>query len=111
MAKTPRKTPTKKTPRKAAPKPQPTKPAATGSVIKRSYQLEHQPDDLAVRLRKAVSGDEGAIDAAKLQEFAKANDCWRDRYATVNKGMSFMNVSNRLRALVRRGGKIQWGRQ
>jgi hypothetical protein len=85
----------------------PARPA--GSVISAEYRKQHQPDELAQRLRSYVNGDDGRIDPAKLRAVAEANDAWRDRYAALNPGMQFMNVSVRLRALVRNGGKVAWG--
>jgi hypothetical protein len=108
---TPTKTPAKtrsKTARKRSAKPA-SKTAATGSVVSREYQQQHEPDDFAQRLRKHVVGDDGAVDIAKLKALAEANGAWRPRYSSLNRGMSVMCVSVRLRALVRSGAKIVWG--
>jgi hypothetical protein len=82
--------------------------AATGSVVPADYRKQHRPDEFAVRLRKHIVADDGNIDPAKLKELAEANGAWQFAYADLNVGMRFMNVSNRLRALVRRGAKIKW---
>jgi hypothetical protein len=85
--------------------------SAAGSykLISREYQVQHEPDELAQRLRRRVNGADGRIDPAKLRALAEANGAWRDGYAALNPGMQFMNVSNRLRALVRHGSKVKWG--
>ena len=85
----------------------PSKPKSA-SVVPADYRKQHQPDQFAVRLRKRVTADDGTIDPATLKEFAEANDVWQARYASLNVGMQFMNVSNRLRALMRRSEKVKW---
>jgi hypothetical protein len=68
------------------------------------------PSDFAMRLRKAVTGADGTIDAAKLQRLAVRNGVWNERYAKLSNGLARMSIGNKLRALVRRGNKIEWGR-
>jgi hypothetical protein len=83
-------------------------PAAAGSVISAEYRKQHRPDEFAVRLRKHVAADDGSIDPVKLRTVAEANDAWRPTYANLNVGMRFMNVSVRLRGLLRKGAKLKW---
>ncbi len=83
---------------------------ATGSVISSEYRKQHQPDEFALRLKKHVANNDGGIDLAKLRALAEANNAWDARYAKLNAGMQRLNVGNRLRALMRRGGKILWDR-
>ncbi len=88
---------------------------ATGSVVPAKYReryAEHggsSGDDLAVRLKKHLAANDGTIDLTKLRALAEANGCWDNRYAAVNVGLARMSVSNKLRALVRKGGSIKWG--
>jgi hypothetical protein len=85
-------------------------PAATGSVISAEYRKKHQPDEFAQRLKKHVAGNDGNIDLTKLRRLAEQNDVWQSKWANLNSGMQFMGLSNCLRALVRRGGKVEWER-
>jgi hypothetical protein len=66
--------------------------------------------DFAGRLRKSVTNANGTIDAAKLRGLALSNGVWDERYAKLSNGLARMSIGNKLRALVRRGGKIKWGR-
>ncbi len=66
--------------------------------------------DFALRLRKAVTSADGTIDVAKLWRLAVDNGVWDERYAKLSNGLARMSIGNKLRALVRRGGKIKWGR-
>ena len=77
-------------------------------MISADYRKQHRPDELALRLCKHVAAADGSIDPAKLRALAEANGVWSHRYAALNRGMAFMNVSNRLRGLVRGGGKVEW---
>jgi hypothetical protein len=67
------------------------------------------PSDFAMRLRKAVTSAEGTVDAAKLRQLALRNGVWDERYANLSNGLARMSIGNRLRALLRRGGKVKWG--
>jgi hypothetical protein len=88
--------------------------AETASVVSTKYReryAEHggsSGDDIAVRLRKLLETDDG-IDLAKLQALAQNNGVWEARYQRLNAGMQRMTVSNRLRALARKGVAIKWG--
>jgi hypothetical protein len=103
---------TKKARRRTPRRPAPT---TTGSVVKADFRARYAEhggssgDELSVRLRKHLETDDGTIDLAKLRALAETNDVWSERYAGLNAGMQRLNVGNRLRALVRRGGKIKWG--
>lgn len=87
-------------------------PAATGSVIKADYRDRYSDgsngDDLAKRLKKFVTADDGTVDLGKLKALAERNGIWNERYATLNPGMARMNVGNRLRAAQRHDTKIVW---
>lgn len=90
------------------------------SIVKAKYRALYRPnrntngDDLAQQLRAyLVFDDEGEerIDAEKLARFAKANDCWVESYASLkNVGMRRMNISNRMRAKLRKDPEyaIKW---
>ncbi len=92
-------------------------PSEGRSVVKRSYKQRYRPfkstcgDDVAAAVRRhlEIKTEEGLrIDPVKLQTFAKANDCWQDRYEQLNVGMRRMNVVNRLRAKIKKGHDIVW---
>jgi hypothetical protein len=93
--------------RKKAVKRRASKPKS-GSVIPKDYQAEYTPDDLALRIRKTFTADDGKIDWPAFIKFAKANDCWNEAYTKLNAGMQRMNIVNRLRARVRKGDKVVW---
>jgi hypothetical protein len=76
----------------------------------RSHARSVPPSDFALRLRKAVTSADGTIDVAKLRRLAVDNGVWDERYAKLSNGLARMSIGNKLRALVRRGGKIKWGR-
>jgi hypothetical protein len=99
---------TRKTKRSARRKPRRKTPAASGSVVPTDYRKQHQPDEFATRMRKHVAADDGSIDPTKLKAFAETNDAWQPAYAALNVGMRFMNISNRMRGLMRRGTKVKW---
>jgi hypothetical protein len=85
----------------------------TRSVVKAEYRERYNDgscgDDLAQRLRQHTAGADG-VDVAKLRALAEANDVWDDRYANLNAGLQRMTIGNKLRALVRHGSKVKWGR-
>lgn len=96
-------------------KPRKTK-TETGSVVPADFRVRYKEhsgscgDELSVRLRKATAAADGSIDIEKLKRLAKANGCWDERYENLNAGLARMNCGNRLRALVRAGKAIKWGR-
>lgn len=92
-------------------------PSEGRSVVKRTYKTRYKPfkstcgDELAALVRRhlEVKTEDGLrIDPVKLRTFAAANDCWQDRYDSLNVGMRRMNVVNRLRAKVKKGHDIVW---
>jgi hypothetical protein len=93
-------------------RPTPTTPGSVVQADFRARYAEHggsSGDELSVRLRKHLETADGTIDLAKLRALAETNEVWSDRYSSLNAGMQRLNVGNRLRALVRRGGKVKWG--
>lgn len=88
------------------------------SVIKRKYKTRYRPhkmtngDDIArlVSDHVKVKGEDGKmhVDTEKLEEFARANGCWEDKYRFLNPGMQRMNICNRLRAKVRKDHTVIW---
>jgi hypothetical protein len=85
------------------------------SVVKKLYKTRYRPhhhkngDELGARLTKAVADETGKkTDPDKLFAFAEANGLWNDRYAALNVGMRRMNIANRARAKVKKGGKLVW---
>jgi hypothetical protein len=116
MARTTTTTKTKPRTRKPRTEPKAKRAdATTASVVPAKYReryAEHggsSGDDLALRLKKHLAADDGSTDVTKLRALAEANGCWDERYAAVNVGLARMTVSNRLRALVRKGGTVKWG--
>lgn len=93
-------------------------PQFKGSIVKPKYRKQYAPkndtcgDDIALTLADYLAGeDDGGdkcLDLPKLVRFAKANDCWVDKYAKLNPGQVRMNVGNRLRAKVRKGYEPKW---
>src|SRR5262245_54259772 len=89
-------------------------------IIADKYALRYREhggssgDELAKRLRgylffTAKNGRE-RMDRAKLVRFAKANGMWDEKYARLNDGQVRMNVSNKVRARLRRGAKVNWAK-
>jgi len=97
------------------------------SGVKHKYKELYKPhggkcgDDLSLRVSEHVTGDDGKVSKTALRRFAEANGAWKPLYGTLttksgawNAGMARMNVSNILRAKLRRaqnGGdkfEIQW---
>lgn len=91
------------------------------SVVKRKYKKAYRPfkqtcgDDLAhlvqqhVMVPVKVDGKSvRRVDVVRLRKFAKANDCWDERYASLNVGMQRMNIGNRLRHKVAGGYEVKW---
>src|SRR4051794_28599672 len=81
-----------------------TKPD-TNSVVKAEYRARygsegHCGDRVAQRLKK--------LDADALREVAKANGVWKPEYTKLNPGLRRMCIGNRIRGLIRNGGKIAW---
>jgi len=69
-------------------------------------------DDLDVALREAVlkpvkdAKNKFALDWNALEDIADRHDVWNPSYKDLNPGMARMNVSNRLRAMLRHGEKV-----
>lgn len=88
----------------------------TRSVVPADWRAKYKErggscgDELAERLRRHLAAQDGTIDLAKLRKLAEANGVWRPGYEKLNAGLARMSVSNRLRALVRAGVAIKWGR-
>ncbi len=64
-------------------------------------------DAVAKRLAKLTRTKEGAVDRAALKQLASRNDCWQASYSNLNSGLLRMTISNRLRALARKG-EVKW---
>jgi hypothetical protein len=99
-------------------KPKTRRPTAkradsAASVVSAKYRERYADgscgDDLAARLKKHLAADDGTTDLTKLRDLAKANGVWEDGYSKLNAGLARMSVSNRLRALLRKGGAVKWG--
>ena len=94
----------------------------TGSKDKSGVMVRHyhetytangggNADVLDLLLRDVLlvaEGEDGEpkLDLTKLKALAKRHDVWNDRYMALNPGMARMNVSNRLRALIRSEGEV-----
>lgn len=94
------------------------------SIVKRKYKKLYRPnkdtngDGLSDQIRDHVSLENDAgdkrIDVAALKRFAIANNVWQASYALLNVGQMKMNITNRLRGMIRaaaRDGKtfdIKW---
>jgi len=69
-------------------------------------------DDLDVALREAVmvpvakGSKKTALNWDALEDIADRHGVWDAKYRNFNPGMARMNVSNRLRAMLRRGEKV-----
>jgi len=69
-------------------------------------------DDLDVAMRDAVlkpvkdAKNKFALDWNALEDIADRHDVWNPAYKDLNPGMARMNVSNRLRAMLRKGEKV-----
>lgn len=73
---------------------------ATAPAAQKPPKVRKAPDELALRVAK--------FDDAKLNVFAKANDCWHDKYLDLpNNGLRRMNVMNRLRAKLKNDPKYK----
>jgi hypothetical protein len=92
-------------------------PTSSGSVVTAEFRRRYREhggscgDDLATKLTKAVASAGGGIDLEKLKKLAERNAAWKPEYASLNAGLQRMVLSTRLRALVRNGGVVKWGRQ
>jgi hypothetical protein len=97
------------------------------SIVKEKYRQRYAPnkgncgDDLAKKLRHEfmtrTDEDTGRalLDFNRFVAFAKDNEVWVEGYRRLknrdgsrNDGLIRMNVANRLRAKVRKGGKVKW---
>lgn len=89
------------------------------SIVKRKYKKLYRPhhdtngDGLSDQIRSHVSKENEAgemrIDVSALKRFAIANDVWQASYGLLNVGQMKMNITNRLRGLIRaasRDGKV-----
>jgi hypothetical protein len=87
------------------------------SVVPAEYREQYAEhggncgDDLAARLKSHLATKDGGIDRDKLEALAKRNDAWKPNYAALDNGRLRMTVGNVLRAAVKRGDKIDWGRR
>lgn len=69
-------------------------------------------DQLDVALREAImsvagpKGGKSVVIMENLEKIAKKHGVWNDRYESLNPGMARMNVSNRLRAMIRNGEAV-----
>ncbi len=72
-------------------------------------------DKLGLALKKYTFTKDGdgrdSIDLTKLGEVAKANGIAFEKYAGLNNGMKRMNVSNKLRGMLKHGEKVTIGSQ
>jgi len=85
------------------------------SIVKRKYKKLYRPnkdtngDGLSDQIRDHVSLENDAgdkrIDVAALKRFAIANNVWQASYALLNVGQMKMNITNRLRGLIRAGAR------
>lgn len=111
----------KKSAKTAAGDPQATKKTLkTGKsgVMLLPYHTEYMNngggngDQLDVALREAImsvqgpKGGKSIVIMDNLVKIAKTHGVWNDRYESLNPGMARMNVSNRLRAMVRAGESV-----
>jgi hypothetical protein len=92
-----------------------TRKAARGraaSVVPAKYRDRYEDgscgDDVALRLKRHITADDGSVDVAKLKALAQRNGVWLGSYEKLNAGLARMIVGNRLRHLARAGTKIVW---
>jgi len=84
------------------------------SIVPLKYRRLYAPNDRscgdqwAAELRNYLYEDGETLDYAKLVRFARANDCWQDKYNRLNPGQVRMNVGNRLRAKCNKGHEVIW---
>ena len=94
------------------------------SIVPPKYRARYKPfkdtnsDGLSEQIKAHVSAPNDAgelrISFSKLRRFAEANGCWSNDYSHLNHGQMKMNVTNRLRAKIRKAkadGKeydVQW---
>lgn len=91
----------------------------TGGIIKPKYRKEYKKsggncgDEVAVLLtahiRVEKRGSRTLVDPNRLREVAVANGVWRKEYESLNVGQQRMNVSNRLRHMLKEGYGVQIG--
>ena len=102
--------------RKTKTSPAPAKGEDARSVVPADWRAKYAEhggscgDELAERLRRHLGAADGTIDLTKLKRLAEVNGVWRTEYAKLNAGLRRLSVGNRLRALVRAGVAIKWGR-
>ena len=84
------------------------RPLVVPTKYRERYEDGSCGDDLALKLKKHITTDDGTIDLAKLRALAEANDVWEVRYAKLNAGLARMTIGNKLRARARNGSKIAW---
>ena len=85
-----------------------TKRKDAESVISAEYKTAHKPDALALALHDAVAVDD-RIDPKRLAAVANENHIDAPHWGRLNNGMRSMNLSNCLRARVRRGEPVTLG--
>lgn len=88
------------------------------SIVKRKYREAYKPhhmtcgDDFAAQLSEHIQeideAGETRTSPALLRKVAQLNNVWNPAYASKNVGMQRMNVGNRLRAIIRKGGEVVW---
>jgi hypothetical protein len=83
------------------------------SVVPAKYKArygkeQHCGDDTAVRLKKHLTGEDGKLDMTKLERFGRANECWKEEWASLNPGQRRMLMGVMLRKRIRQGEKVVW---
>lgn len=103
---------------KGEPKTKKTLETGRSGVMVLTYHTEYMNngggngDQLDVALREAImsvagpKGGKSVVIMENLEKIAKKHGVWNERYESLNPGMARMNVSNRLRALVRNGTAV-----
>lgn len=88
------------------------------SIIKSKYKDRYKPnggtcgdliaDELTQYTVVLING-KARVDLKRLEEVARANECWRDSYEALNVGQRRMTIGNRLRARYAEGAKVDIG--
>ena len=90
-----------------------------GSIVKRDYRKRYGSsqncgDELAIALKGYCKeptgrGNQTRLNVVKLEQVARANDVWEDRYGELNIGQYRMTIGVRLRGLLRKGTSVVVG--
>ena len=80
-------------------------PKTGASIIGADYRRTHKPDAFAAALRAAVQGENGKLDLDRVKQLATENSV-EFKWGHLNAGQQFMNLSNRLRAKLRRNEPV-----